>query len=352
MKRALLFPISLLYGLAIRIRNFLFNAGIFGSRSFDIPIIGIGNLSTGGNGKTPMAEYLIRLLKDQYRVVVLSRGYGRKTRGYYEVKPGESYLKSGDEPAQISTKFPDIKVFVCERRVRGIKNILKKHPETEVILLDDAFQHRWVKPGLSFLLSDYYHPFTRDWLLPAGNLREHRKNVKRADSIIITKSPKVLSPYTIQGILADIKPKEHQHLFFNFIQYTGLKSFRQNEKEVIKKKFTNILLFTGVANPYHLEEYLGDRCSTLDSIHFPDHHDFRAKDIDKIIDHFHSIISKNKIIVTTEKDIMRLKSLDLHEKLKGIPLYYLEMEFEFHPMPDNNFDEYIRDYVRKSKANH
>ena len=217
--KIILFPVACLYGFVVGIRNKLFDWKLLPSKSFNIPVISIGNLSTGGTGKTPHTEYLAALLKEKYKVAILSRGYRRKTRGFIMVTPELTQLDIGDEPMQYMKKFPDVVIAVDEDRKRGIAKILASKPDTEVILLDDAFQHRYVKPGKSIILTDYHHLFVNDYLLPSGMLRERIKGARRADLIVVTKTPKVFSPITRRNLVKELNPERHQQLFYSHVAY-------------------------------------------------------------------------------------------------------------------------------------
>ena len=255
--RIILFPVSMLYGSLVWIRNKFFDWGILRSVSFKIPIISFGNLSVGGTGKTPHVDYVIQLLKSSYNTASLSRGYMRKSKGFVLATDQTSADSIGDEAFQIKSKHPDVEVSVCERRVKGVKELLKIQKNLDVIILDDAFQHRWINPGLSVLLTDFYHLYSEDFMIPSGKLREFRSGAKRADAIVVTKSPMVLNPLTQERIRKQLNPLPDQRLFFSYIvhgdlrQIPGVAFVPDNHI-----KDHSVLLFTGIANPYPLEEYL------------------------------------------------------------------------------------------------
>lgn len=347
--RIILFPFSLLYGMITFVRNKLFDWNILSSKSFDLPIISIGNLSTGGTGKTPHVEYLIRLLQDEYKIATLSRGYKRKTSGFFLANDTTTVEDVGDEPFQFKAKFPKIEVAVDEKRVHGVESLLKEKPQTNLILLDDAFQHRYIKPGLSILLTDFFNLYTHDFVVPSGSLREFRNGAKRADIILVTKSPKVLSPLTRRNIKSKINPKDSQHVLFSFIkhgelnQIPGVDFGPDNQSH-----FSSILMVAGIANPYPLEMKLKERCTKLEKFTFPDHHQFTEKDIDKVIEKFDSIFAKNKIIVTTEKDMGRLIQPALLEKIKSLPICYMPIEVMIHKDDREDFNKKIIDYAKKN----
>lgn len=346
-------PFSFIYGLAAWIRNKLFDWKILASKSFDIPVISVGNLSMGGTGKTPHTEYLIRLLGKKYRIATLSRGYKRQSKGFLLSTENSSADEIGDEPCQFRYKFPEIAVAVDERRARGIKEILRRLPETNVILLDDAFQHRYVKPGLSILLTDYHRLYSSDMPFPAGKLREFKKGSKRADIIIVTKNPKVLSPITRREVIAHLKPASHQQVYFSFIEHGTFQKIRGIDcMSANKKRYNTILLVAGIANSYPLELHLKGFCDELETLIFPDHHRFSKENVMQVIEKFDNIVTRNKIIVTTEKDSMRLVKPEFIKLLKNYPVCYVPIEVAFYKEDQSAFDKQILDYVRANTGNH
>ncbi len=350
--RILLYPVSLLYGLIMLVRNKLFDWNVIHSKSFDIPLISVGNLATGGTGKSPHIEYLIRLLQDEYRVATLSRGYKRKTKGFLLAEKDHGVTDLGDEPAQFASKFNRVLVAVDENRVRGIKKLLAQPEPPEVILLDDAFQHRKVRPGLSLLLTDFYHLYSKDYMLPTGNLREFKSGAKRADAIIVTKTPKVLSPFTRQRVEEELKPQSGQPLFFSYIRHGKLTAIPGIDfRPEGRSHYSAALLIAGIANPYPLEMHLKDKINHVETITFKDHHQFTGKDVEDIIEQFDRILFKNKIMVTTEKDMMRLKHPDLLIKLKTLPLCYVPMEVRINKEDREAFDKFVLQYVKETRGN-
>ena len=249
---------------------------------------------------------------------------------------------------QFLKKFEGIKVAVDESRRRGIESLLQKHPELDVILLDDAFQHRYVKPGLSILLTDYHKLYSEDYILPSGTLREFRFGASRADIIIVTKTPKIFSPITRRRILEDLQPACHQRVYFSYIKYGDPVGGFEGMGLAFPHKVTNILLFTGIANDYPLREHLGRLCSELVVIKFADHHLYTNHDIEEITRKFNNLPTQKKIIITTEKDMMRLKTPVLSAKLKNLPLFFVPMEVDFHGTDKENFDTEIKKYVKKN----
>lgn len=312
--RKFLLPLSPLYGLATRLRNLGYDHGIFKSRSFPIPIICVGNLSVGGTGKSPMVEYLINYLKKEYLVATLSRGYGRTSKGFHLLNGKENAERVGDEPLQFKTKFPEATVAVDENRQRGIAELLHKE-NPEVIILDDAFQHRKVKAGLNILLTTYDNLYIEDYLLPAGNLREPISGAKRSQIVVVTKCPPNLTKEEQEEIRRKLNLSPHQKLFFGYIAYS---SYIINDKgsvpleQILGKR---AMLITGIANDKPLVDHLKREKLIFEHTRFPDHHNYSKKDIQNI---------SAEVILTTEKDYMRLKNLMTHSQL-----YYIPIQFQF-----------------------
>jgi tetraacyldisaccharide 4'-kinase len=347
----LLYPLSLLYGLFMLVRNLLFDLGILHSQSYGTPIISVGNLSVGGTGKTPHIEYIIRLLHGKTLIATLSRGYGRSSSGFILGSKRSNVKYIGDEPMQFIKKFDDIKVAVDEKRARGIALLLEKNPPPGIILLDDAFQHRWVKPGFSVLLSDYHHLYIQDHVIPAGRLREFASGAKRADCIVVTKTPKVFSPITRRRIIDELRPKPHQRVFFSYIKYGTPIPLSDHTPVDLQQKYSFILLFTGIANNDLLKEQLRRMCNDLTTIEFKDHHQYKEQDLRKIMSKYDDLPSQKKILITTEKDVMRLRIPDLSAILKTMPIYYIPIEVDFHGDDKQSFDKSILDYVEENKRN-
>jgi tetraacyldisaccharide 4'-kinase len=329
-------------------RNWLFECGCLPSRTFELPVISIGNISCGGTGKTPQIEYLIRLLHQRFFLATLSRGYGRKSKGFLLASPKSAYHYIGDEPLQFTRKFDDIKVAVDECRVRGIEQLLSRFPTLDVILLDDAFQHRYVKPGLSILLTDFHNLYADDYVLPSGTLREFRSGAKRADLIIVTKTPKILSPLTRRRITDELKPGFHQKALFSYIHYGEPLPFTSGFKDTSPFRSTVIMLFTGIANDYPLREHLERKCQELVCMKFPDHHPYTMNDLYRIKKEFDDIPTRKKVILTTEKDIMRLRAPELCNFLKNLPLFYIPIEIDFHGDDKDLFDKTVLNYVAEN----
>jgi len=353
--RFLLYPVALVYGLIAWFRNYLFDIKVFNSNKFNVPVIVVGNLTTGGTGKTPFVEYLVRLLKEEFSLAVLSRGYKRKTRNFRFVERTSTAQEVGDEPLQMASKFPNIQVAVDRNRVSGIRKLLNQTTPPDCIIMDDGLQHRYVTPGLAVLLTEYSDLYTNDHLLPVGKLREHRNNSKRADLIVVTKSPNVHSPIIERLIREKIRPREHQWLFFSYINY-GEPVQMYPEKEINAQEIKNIntiVLFTGIVNPSPLSEHLKTVCTNLILLKFPDHHKYSKKDLKRICQVFDDQFTKNKIIVTTEKDAARLKQDKTSRLLDCYPVYYIPIQLQFHPhMKGFTFDKIIQNYVRNNKKSY
>ncbi len=333
------------------LRNKLFEWNIISSEKFKIPVIVVGNLSMGGAGKTPQVEYLVRLFKNKnIKPAVLSRGYRRKTKGFIKANKNATCETVGDEPLQFKKKFENIEVAVDEKRTRGIKILNNTNPDLDVIILDDAYQHRYVKPGLSILLTDYHNLYRNDYIFPTGTLREFRCGAKRADIIIVSKIPPVFSPLTRRYLNDTIKLRKNQKLFYSYISYNNPVIVPGITVKQPCKKYDSILMFSGVANSYPLQEHLKTMCSELVVLEFNDHHKYSEKDINKIIKTFDDIFSTNKIIITTEKDAMRLIKTNLINYMKEYPVYYIPMEVKFHSSKES-FDKLVIDYVEKNKRN-
>jgi tetraacyldisaccharide 4'-kinase len=350
--KILLSPVSVIYKWITSFRNTLYNKGIFKSTAFGLPVISIGNLTVGGTGKTPHTEYLIRLLKDKYSVVTLSRGYGRKTKGFQVAEPHSNSTHIGDEPSQYYTKFRDIKVCVGENRVQAVQKLLEQFPETEVILLDDAFQHRAIKPGLSILLTEYNRLFIENYLLPLGTLRESASGMKRADIIIITKTPTILSPIERRRIESSIRPLPHQKIYYSYIKYGEfVPAWDPKKPLLINKEFYFerhycVLLVAGIANPDPVYIYLKDSGAKVSLMKFPDHHEYTLADTEKIKKAFEDLRGNNKIILTTEKDYMRFKKPELEGFLNEMKIFYLPIEVAFHDRDAQQFNNRILSFVK------
>ncbi len=351
-----LYPFSLLYRLITDLRNLLYDKGILRSEAFDIPVICVGNITVGGTGKTPHTEYLISLLRNNFNIAVLSRGYRRKTKGFILAHPGSKVDDIGDELLQISRKFPETPVAADRDRRNGIKMIMKEFPATDVIIMDDGFQHRGVKPGLSILLSDFNRPFTRDWLLPYGNLREKSSNSKRADIIIVTKTPGETGINRMKEIKDEMKNRPEQKVFFSRISYfspeavfTGNTSVKP-ATELPEPSSASVWLVTGIASPGPLISYLENRYKEVIHLKFTDHHMFSENDLRKIEDRWQTIKAENKLIITTEKDAVRFKEFsNIGTYLKSF-MFYIPVGVEFLKGEKQAFENIIKEYAGKNKG--
>lgn len=360
--RILLFPFSLVYALIVTIRNWLFDKGILRSSAFSLPIICVGNLAVGGTGKSPMVEWLIRLLKDQYPIAVLSRGYKRKTRGYALANASTTALDIGDEPMQFHSKFPDVTIAVGEERIVAIPQLLHDRPATRAIILDDAFQHRTVRAGLNVLLTDYSNLFTRDWWLPSGDLRDAPSSYRRAGIIVVTKCPAELSEEQRHAIVTEIGPREHQQVFFSTIRYGQPYHITQGIGPVAARGYgettvaqttlidntIEVLLVTGIANPAPLKQWLDQHSRTYYEIAYGDHHIFTIDDLRSITRRFGSIQAEKKIILTTEKDAVRL--IKFRQELEGLPFYVLPIAPGFLFGDEPRFTDLIVTFIKEFNA--
>ncbi|NMC37669.1 MAG: tetraacyldisaccharide 4'-kinase [Bacteroidales bacterium] len=351
----LLYPPALIFGLITAIRNYLYDSGILSSTEFGIPVICIGNITVGGTGKTPHVEYLAALLRKEFRIAVLSRGYKRRSAGFRIASPGSGACDIGDEPLQIALKFPDIIVAVDNDRVNGVENLLKNYPDIDAIILDDGFQHRKIKPGFSILLTDYHQPMQEDFMLPYGNLRESIKNIKRADMVVITKAPPDISMEDLNKTAANLNEIFRKKVFITSLSYEIPQKLFENstgerpETEGNNSDQTGAVVITGIASPDPFVSFARNRFSETIHLNFPDHHNFTEKDMRKIIKAYESLKTPYKSVVTTEKDSVRLR------ELAGIPdhikeaLYYIPVRITFPAGEKNEFDNIIIDYVRKNK---
>ncbi len=322
-----LLPLSWLYGLVVSIRNLMFDVGMLKSKTFPLPVICVGNITVGGTGKTPHTEYLIRMLSEKHQVAVLSRGYKRQSEGYVLATPTTPMTDIGDEPYQMKHKLPQIHMAVDKDRCHGIAELMKKEvqPSTDVVILDDAYQHRYVKAGLNILLMDYHRLIYLDKLLPAGRLRESSSGTKRADIVIVTKCPRDITPIERTGIERSLNIENWQKIFFSTYSYPD------DMKGIGKKP----LLVTGIASPEQMIYDLQKIVPEFDVMSFPDHHHFTKNDINNI-----RTRAAGRTILTTEKDATRLHGL---ENVKVIPV-----EVEFIDGKED-FDNIIRNYVNTKK---
>lgn len=352
----LLFPLSLIYRIIVYIRNLLFDFNILSSKEFSIPIISIGNITVGGTGKTPHVEYIISLLKNEdFNIAVLSRGYKRKSKGFVLADNTSKVADIGDEPKQIKLKFPKVKVAVDKKRVDGVKKILNK-TNSNLIILDDAFQHRWIDPGLSILLIDYNRPVLEDKFLPLGELRESPTEIKRANIVLITKTPRNIKPIEQRIFEKDLNIFPYQKMFFTTMKYGKLNPVFPKHANFILlddciENDIEIILITGIAQPKSLVDYINSKKEIEQHIMFPDHHNYTKKDIIKIERMFDEVKAKQKIIITTEKDAVRFEEKEFSEKLKA-NMFYIPLEIEILDNNKKEFNKTILTFVRKDKSYH
>ena len=374
-----LIPFSWLYGAGVYVRNFMFDCGLLKSASYDIPIVSVGNITVGGTGKTPLTEYLIRLLSHKHQVSIVSRGYKRQTKGYVRATEDTNMSDIGDEPFQMKHKYPQIHVAVDEKRRRAIENICHPdvQPATDVVLMDDGFQHRYVQPGINILLMDYNRLPYNDYLLPAGKLREPKSSCRRADIVIVTKCPHDITPTEEHGIERSLNLQPWQKLFYSTYEYKNLVPMRSYINKLsgtssgfsdsepleipladLKANKYGVVLLTGIASPHHLENDIKQMCA-FTSIRFEDHHNFTKKDIDTIASKISQHEGVNTIVLTTEKDAMRLieymrknPSDDvefIRNRYKNF--YVLPVEVTFMKDMRDEFDQMILSYVQKNSRN-
>ena len=348
-----LLPLSWLYGLGVKFRNMLFEIGILHSESFDVPVISVGNITVGGTGKTPHVEYLIELLKDKAKVAVLSRGYKRRTRGFVIADDNATAKTIGDEPLQMKRKYgDDITVAVDRKRCHGIRQLISDEDGIDVILLDDAFQHRYVKPGVNILLVDYHRLIIYDKLLPAGRLREPLSGKNRADIVIVTKCPHDLKPMEFRVITKAMNLYPFQRLFFTCLEYRNITPVFGSGEQSLDSigKECHILLLTGIASPQQMIEDLSPRCPHITPLTFGDHHTFTSSDVARINNEF-AALPHPKMIITTEKDATRLIAVEgLSEEVRGA-MFALPVKIRFMLGQEESFNEKIIGYVRKNSRN-
>lgn len=331
--RKLLFPFAVLYGWITGIRNFLYNKGILKSTEYKVPIVCVGNLSVGGTGKSPMIEYLISFLKEDYRIAVLSRGYKRATNGFIEVTELHNAREVGDEPLQFKTKFPDVTVAVCADRRTGIEHLQEK---ADVILLDDAFQHRKVKAAVNILLTPFHDLFMDDWMLPTGNLREPRRGSKRAQCLVVTKCPPSVAYAKLQEIELRMPIYNHQKLYFSGIKYAETMHGAKESQPLLYLKDKPFTLVTGIADPSPLVTYLTEQGYTFTHEKFPDHHNFSDAEI--------AALRQKELILTTEKDFMRLQ-----HRVEKYAMYYVPITTVILKEQAEFFEDFIIKSIDKKR---
>lgn len=348
--KILLAPFSILYGIGVSIRNFFYQRELLKGISFNLPVISVGNLTVGGAGKTPHIEYLIRYLKDYIEVATLSRGYKRKSKGFLMVQANNDANLVGDEPLQFKRKFPDIAVSVAENRTFAIPEILMNHPNTQTILLDDAFQHRAIKPGLNILLTDYNMPFTRDYLMPSGRLREWRSGYERADIIIVSKCPFQLDTTEAEKLKEEINPFPHQQIYFSYYTYHNPYYILNPRYQIKFQADWDILLICAIARADYLVEYLEEQVNSIHVLEYEDHRYFSKYDVSNLKTTFDNMPSEKKLILTTEKDAMRL---ELHKDYlveNKLPIFAIPVQVDFHFNQHLQFNEDVQNFLLNFKS--
>jgi tetraacyldisaccharide 4'-kinase len=354
MKTILLYPLSLIYGFVTVVRNKLFDLNILSAKSFNMPVISVGNLAVGGTGKTPHIELLIDILKNDWKTAVLSRGYKRKTKGFVLAEKDVNSRKIGDESYQIYKKYPEITVAVAEKRAAGIEHLLKRREETQIILLDDAFQHRYVKPGLSILLTDYRNLYTKDRMLPLGRLREAAKNMSRADMIIVTKCPEDVTPIELRAVEMNLNVRPYQSVFFSAYSYGEMKAvFEDNNSDIqtletLKQAGKPVVLVSGVASPSQFLSYLEKFATEIEPFFFPDHYNFKPRDYQAIEQ---KALEKNALVIVTEKDAARLTSDEKYPKTLRERTFSIGIQVKILQDKNDLFIQKIKNYVKEDSRN-
>lgn len=342
--RLLLFPFSLVFICATEFRHLLFTAGLLKQKKFKVPVFVVGNISTGGTGKSPMVDYLLKLIGKEGKPASLSRGYGRQTNGFYEVTLNSSATDAGDEPLMLKNANPEMGVFVDENRVRGIETILKTNPQVSCLVLDDAFQHRYVKPSCAIVLSQWQKPFYKDYVLPAGNLREMRKNVKRAHAIVMTKCPD-LTDNQIDEAMADIGRYTNAKVFFSGLEYGTPSPVFDNKAW---DKPAEILLVTGIANADSLLEHCKTLYSKVHHLSFPDHYAYKEADFEQIAEKFNSFVAPKKAILTTHKDAVKWLGVMESKAVKSLPVFYQPIQVKILG-DEKEFNDLMLKYAHKAE---
>ena len=326
------------------------NVGILRETTLPVTTIGVGNLACGGTGKTPMVEYLLRLFADEYRTALLSRGYRRQTAGYVENDGSNDVSQLGDEPAMVAGKFPNVTVAVCEKRVEGVRQLLQGEEPPQLIVLDDVYQHRYIKPTVNILLTEFHHPYSDDRVLPYGDLREYRKAARRAHIIIVTKSPEQFHPMSFHNLRQRLKVRSYQRLYFSYIEYdnpTALFADSGVRETVELNTVSQVLLVSGIAHTDEMTQYV-KKHSKVVSMPFGDHHDYTLADVAQIRERFEQMKSPNRIVLVTEKDAVKLRTEEMRQALVGLPVYCLPMRMVIMNSKDDNFDAVLRNRVKEN----
>lgn len=341
--RLFLFPLAIVYGGILSLRNWLYQKKIIGAVSFNLPIISVGNLSVGGTGKSPMVDYLVGVLKGSYPIATLSRGYKRRTSGYVLASEQTTAIEIGDEPMQFHLSHPDVAVSVGEKRIEAIPQLLYDRPETKLVILDDAFQHREIVPGFNIILTDYANLYTRDFYLPTGDLRDQKKSAHRADVIVVTKCPASLTQQQRYEIMQELNPLPHQSVFFTSIHYETPYHILTKEERILSKQ-NEVLLVCGIANPQPLTDYIHEATKTYDALFYGDHHIYTIENLHEIEERLKRIKDNNKMIVTTEKDAVRL--IKFKDKVATLPLFVLPIAVHFLFDQEEAFKELVANYPK------
>lgn len=346
----LLWPLTVWYGIGVWVRNLLFSTGVLKETTMPVTTIGVGNLACGGTGKTPMVEYLLRLFGEEYRTALLSRGYRRATSGYVEHDGSNDASLLGDESTMVARKFPNVTVAVCEKRVEGVRQLLQNEEPPQLIVLDDVYQHRYIKPTVNILLTEFHHPFFSDHVLPFGNLREYRKAYRRAHIIVVTKSPQKFHPMAFHNLRQKLKVQSYQRLYFSYIEYdtpTALYADGDASQTIALDTVSQVLLVTGIAHPDDLIQHVKQHCKVV-SMPFEDHHQYTVADVAKIRERFNQMKSSNRIVLVTEKDAVKLQNDELRAAFAGIPVYSIPIRMVIMDNKDDSFNTTLRNRVKEN----
>lgn len=348
--KILLFPLALLYGLGAGLNGYLYRKRILKSITFSIPVVSVGNLIVGGSGKSPHVEYLIKLLSPFIKVGVISRGYGRKSKGFRMVNRMDSSDQTGDEPLQIKRKNPSIPIAVSESRGTGIPKLIGTYPELQAVVMDDGFQHREVNPYLNILLTEYNDPYVDDFILPFGRLREWPSAAQRADVIIVSKSPWDLTAEEAERMRSKLKPKANQDLFFSYLEYGPAYYYFDARKKLVEQPGGEIIVLTGIANPEPLIDHYQDRVDKIHSLAFPDHHSFTPYDMGQLSKMYEQLEMKVHFVVTTEKDAVRLQPHSKFLAEHKIPIFIQPVQVKFHSFGGKNFDDFVKNRLLEFRS--
>lgn len=348
--RVLLFPVAMLYGIGVHVRNWLFDKGFLRTAAFGLPLISVGNLAVGGTGKSPFIQYLVKLIGPSEELAVLSRGYKRRSKGYRLARPDSTVAEIGDEALLLYKRFPTISVAVGEKRLFAIPQLLQDRPRTRCILLDDAHQHRSILPGLQILLTDYNNLFSRDFFLPTGDLRDQRSSYRRADVLVVTKCPIDLQPAKADAVRRELRPLPHQQVFFTSMD-RELPHHWQDSSITRSVEQQEILLVTGIANPSPLKKWLESEANSYHFLPFSDHHHFDINDIREIRSQYRNLQNEDAWMLTTEKDAVRL--LPFAQEIQDLPVYVTDYQHRFLFGQESNFQQLIHQFLStaKSKSN-